>query len=186
MSKKRKKVGFVLLIGLFLLFVLVIYSFFSKKNINKTDKSGELIEGLPTVTVFEEKETVIPQSEKKVYKGKVSGKICYPSEVVPEGDLFIKNVKTEEILKEHFDITKVGQQQNFAITLNEGMYVFAYKPVSNDVYGFFTPCALTMEAKDCLTKESHQLTKVKVEKDKVTKDINICDYYYSNEDRPEF
>lgn len=184
MNKNRKRIDLILIIGFFLVFGYIGYNIFSRKN--KIDITNELSQDLADVTVSEENEIITTQAEEKTYKGKVNGKICYPSEVVPEGDLLIKNVKTEEILKEHFDITKVGQQQNFAITLNEGTYVFAYKPISNDVYGFFTPCALTMETKDCSTKESHQLTKIKVEKDKTTKGINICDYYYSNDDRPKF
>lgn len=175
MNKNYKRANLILVIGFFV-FTIVGYNIFFRKDKDKIIKTDEPTEGLVDVIV----------SEEKAYKGKVSGKICYPSELVPEGDLLIKNTKTKEILKEHFDETKVGQQQNFLITLDEGVYVFAYKPVTNDIYGFFTPCALTMEANDCSTKESHQLTEIKVEKDKTTKGVTICDYYYSTDDKPNF
>ena len=141
-----------------MVFGYIGYNIFSRKN--KIDITNELSQDLADVTVSEENEIITTQAEEKTYKGKVNGKICYPSEVVPEGDLLIKNVKTEEILKEHFDITKVGQQQNFAITLNEGTYVFAYKPISNDVYGFFSnSCASWRRISGASARSKRRLTR---------------------------
>lgn len=124
--------------------------------------------------------------------GNVEGKICYPSSGVPSGYILAKNIKTNDVTEKYFGGANNPEQQKFSISLDEGSYVFAYRPILGDAsgnydgpYGFFTTCALTTDNVNCSTPESHQLTKVIVNKNEIMRDVIICDYYYEN-NKPEF
>lgn len=126
--------------------------------------------------------------------GKVEGKICYPSDFIPAGFILAKNIKTNEIKEISFDDKVIVGSQGFSIQLEKGTYVFAYKPILVDgsgydyegVRGFYTQCALNTEHEICSKPESHKLIEVEVGKNKTTGDISICDYYYGDENKPNF
>lgn len=161
--KNKKKIGLYLLVGI--IFLLIIVVFYNLLKINRNINNV----------------------------GNVEGKICYPSSGVPQGYILAKNIKTDKITEIYFGGASNPEQQKFSVSLDEGKYVFAYKPKlgsannSNDNnYGFFTSCALTTDLKNCSTPDSHKLTEVDVNKGETLKDVIICDYYYDKDNKPEF
>lgn len=117
----------------------------------------------------------------------VTGKVCYPSEIVPAGKIVAKNIETQAI------ITKNNLQgyQSFTLALDPGTYVFAYlmngqNPSEESYDGFYTPCAKTMNYTDCDETSEHQLIQVKVLPGQVQDGVALCDWYWQPENKPLF
>lgn len=116
--------------------------------------------------------------------GTVEGKICYPSSVVPEGNILAKNTETGKVEKKYFEGVP-PKNQDYSLILKSGKYVFAYE-IAGDPKGFYTSCALTGDIANCSTPESHQLTEVSVTTGGTVKKIDLCDYYYQETEKPNF
>lgn len=113
----------------------------------------------------------------------IKGKVCYPSESIPNGHILVKNVQTNKI--ESFPFTYESKNQNFSISLKEGSYIFAYEANNDKSKGYYSKCALTTNANDCSTVESHKPIIVNV-KDTTVEGIVLCDYYYGQGEEPNF
>ena len=124
--------------------------------------------------------TVEPIKTKE--RGKIEGKVCYPSSFIPEGKILVKNTATGEVLSQDFRME--GQNQKFVMELAEGKYVAAYQPNEMEIMGFYSQCALEME--NCATPESHQLKEIKVKPGVTVEKVDICDYYYQPENKPKW
>lgn len=140
----------------------------TSKTIEKVDKSdGSSKMG---------DEPTQPPVQKKV--GKVTGKLCYPSEGIPPLTVYLKNNSTG-------DWQSLDTAQNQATyTFDDvpaGSYIaFAY-PKSYSVSGSFSPavpCGLTVSCTD------HKPTVFNVEGGKTTSGIDICDWYGNPGDVP--
>jgi hypothetical protein len=123
--------------------------------------------------------------------GIVEGKVCYPSNGVPDGYILAKNVKTNKIKEIYFGGASTPDEQKFSESLDEGTYVFAYRPMLRSAnstydgpYGFFT-CNSIKEGNNCSDPKSHQLIEIEIEKNKTVNGVDICDYYYEK-DKPNF
>ena len=132
----------------------------------------------PTIT-----QALVP-TENPITYGTVEGKICFPSSVVPEGNILAKNTKTGAIEKKYFEGVPPNNQE-YTLTLKSGKYVFAYE-IDGDPRGFYTPCALTGDIANCSTPESHKLTEVNVIAGETVTKIDLCDYYYPESEKPNF
>jgi hypothetical protein len=104
-------------------------------------------------------------------KGKVTGKICYPSESIPPISVYFQstlNNRVETLLIE-------ADQDTYSIDLVPGTYVAYSYPVNDYVlggmYSAMVPCGLTA---DCI---DHSLLPVEVEAGMTTRGIDICDWY---------
>jgi len=121
-------------------------------------------------------------------KARVNGKVCYPSEFIPEGIISAKNISTNKITKKDNPVNS----GKFALDLDPGIYVFAYLPVKASGFdgvtydGFYTKCATTMMNTDCDDKSEHQLIKVTLEAGQVNDEVSLCDWYHNEEMTPEF
>ncbi len=118
-------------------------------------------------------------------KGWVEGKICYPSDFIPDGYILAKNIVTGEVERQAFIFDKAVGNQKYSILLDEGKYVFSYEVTERgEVEGFYTNCSKDLE--NCLTWESHQLIEVEVMANETVTEIDICDYYYQSENKPKW
>jgi hypothetical protein len=115
-------------------------------------------------------------------KGKIEGKVCYPSSFIPEGKILVKNTVTGEVLSQDFRME--GQNQKFVMELAEGKYMAAYQPNEIEIMGFYSQCALEME--NCATPESHRLKEIEVKPGVTVEKVDICDYYYQPENKPKW
>jgi hypothetical protein len=136
---------------------------------------------LSTYKFFDNRVTTIGGST-----GKVKGRVCFPSDHIPAGDIRAKNIDTNEVFSQSFEKVPPGSL-NFSMTLNPATYVFGYAIGGKEVNGgYYTECSKTMHNDNCGTKESHKLIKVKIEQGKQISDIYLCDFYFSDINEPEF
>jgi len=195
MSKKPLFTAFLAVLVFFLLILVVVlasqFSQFKKEVANTSLVPTVKLETSPIPTnpvnsqkVSQKQEEKIVNENKEKIKGKIEGKICYPSSFVPEGYILAKNVETKKIEKTFFEGVPPNSQE-YSLMLVPGKYVFAYE-IEGDPSGFYTLCAPTMHVDDCSTLESHQLTEVEVVAGKTVENINLCDYYYQPEHKPSF
>jgi len=104
-------------------------------------------------------------------QGKVTGKICYPSEWIPPMILYFQSTSNEIVVSLQIE----ENQDNYTIELEPGTYV-AYAWLQDDFtlggsYSEFVPCGLTVECTD------HSLISINVEAGATINDIDICDWY---------
>lgn len=174
---KRKLI--ILVIVVFLA-VIGYINFFPKKITDFDPKNIPAIIISPTINTPTEMVADIPIS-----KGTVMGKICFPSSFVPEGYILAKNVNTNVIEKIYFEGVPPLTQE-YSLSLNEGKYVFAYAQKEGEAEGFYSSCALITNASDCGTPKSHELIEIDIRANDTVSNIDLCDYYYSPEEKPVF
>ena len=130
-----------------------------------------------TVSVEEKTERSKPE---KLFT--LEGTLCYPSEYIPERNIYLKNIDTDSIYrfenqvnenKFRFENIPSGKYVAYAYTkellekrYNEPKY---YK--ASGGYTKMVPCGLSVECTD------HSLITIDVENGKPIKDILICDWY---------
>ena len=194
---KDKNIFKYLFIASTILFLSVIIAFyFLLNNKIKQLENKQIVETTPVVeeisttpTKSETTPAAIPTTksteptlvEKDIT---VKGKVCYPSDFIPNGYILAKNIQTNKI--ESFPFTYESKNQNFSISLKEGNYVFAYEAKNNKYRGYYSKCALTTQANDCSTLESHKPIVVSVKSNTIINDISLCDYYYGQGEEPNF
>lgn len=145
----------------------------NKRNSNTTNKNQE-----GEIVVNENNEQTLTG------QGTITGKICWPSEGVPAGQVMAKELASGEITS----INTTQNQSEYSMDLEVGRYVvkFANGTDENALSAYYTPCAESGSAADvCEDPESHVLTIVDVEVGATTTEVDLCDSYYG-EDEPKF
>jgi len=169
----------VVIIGLFLINKKTIKEEQPTNNISNTEIKTEL-ENTPTGMDLN------PTEEEKIEESTIviKGKVCYPSDFIPDGNILAKNIQTNKI--ESFPFTYESKNQNFSISLKEGNYIFAYESKNDKTKGYYSKCALTTQNSDCSTSESHKPIVVNVKSNTTIENIILCDYYYGQGEEPNF
>ena len=128
--------------------------------------------GLPTTS------EPSPTPEEDLFKtGTVEGRICFPSNYIPEMILYLENVNTQETTI----VPILETQADFSAPVPPGTYLaYAWLPdlSRGGTYSQAVPCGLTVECKD------HSLIEFEVSTGEITPDINVCDWYGSPKDIP--
>lgn len=99
--------------------------------------------------------------------GTVNGHVCYPSEYIPEMNLYLENVDTLEVTK----IPIPENQPEFSAPVPPGTYI-AYAWLPNFSYG------------GAYTGENNSVLPFEVTTGSDTNDIAVCDWYGSVSDVP--
>jgi hypothetical protein len=114
--------------------------------------------------------TAMP-SESTTEAGIVSGRICYPSEFIPEMMVFFQESTTGDIIE--FPILE--NQSTYSIVLTPGRYTaYAYLNSGASLGGAYTEmvlCGLSVECSD------HTLVEFDVQSGETLDSIDICDWY---------
>lgn len=133
----------------------------------------------PTPTVSQPQPTAIttnpntPSVKPKNNMGKVSGRLSYPSEMIPE--LLIVAFNSQNL--EEYEYIKTGiNQSDYELELPKGTYflVSYVADESGNYGGGYTnavACGLSVECED------HSLVEVEVNKDTVIQNIDLTDWY---------
>ena len=103
--------------------------------------------------------------------GAVSGKVCYPSEFIPEMTLYFEEVYSQEITW----LLVEENQTNYTVNLTPGQYT-AYAYINSGAplggaYSHAVLCGLTAECRD------HSLVQFAVNPGETTSSVDICDWY---------
>jgi hypothetical protein len=103
--------------------------------------------------------------------GSVSGKLCYPSEYIPEMTIFFQDVYSLDFIQ----ATTIENQDSYTQQLPLGEYiVFAYLNSGAPLGGAYTFAVLCGLTADC---EDHSLVQIRIEPGMSVTDIDICDWY---------
>lgn len=116
--------------------------------------------------------------EVDLYKtGTTEGRICFPSNYIPEMYLYLENVKTQEITI----IPILENEGEFSAPVPPGTYV-AYAWLKDfstgGTYSQAVPCGLSVECND------HSLIEFQISSGEITRGVEICDWYGSPSDVP--
>ncbi len=113
--------------------------------------------------------------------GKVKGTLCYPSDYIPDMNVYLKNNSSGKIhklaVKENqktflFKEVPEGHYVAYAYTIDETMTDTDYHTSkAGGGYTQFVKCGLTVECKD------HTLIVFTVKKGEAAEGISICDWY---------
>lgn len=110
-------------------------------------------------------------SESAAEAGVVSGKICYPSEFIPEMTVFFQESTAGDIT----ELTILENQSTYNIDLTSGRYTaFAYLNSGASLGGAYTQMVLCGLAAEC---SDHTLVEFDVQNGETVKAIDICDWY---------
>lgn len=108
--------------------------------------------------------------------GKVTGKLCYPSEFLPSGEIVAKNVQSGEIYTQNYS----GNTENYTFELPVGTYHLRYQAhASANNPSIFTSyyhtlCGENPEYTYCQSTETHSIIPTLVKQGETTTDVNLC------------
>lgn len=132
------------------------------------------------------------QEQQKIPTGTVSGKICYPSEVIPKGKLEVKRLLDGQIISQDYSGSSSGTKPTYSFELNPGDYYIRYN-VDDKLFGYSTTVCPTGNEETCADTKQRIPVMAVVKDGMEVKNYDLCDYYYkqsfsSNKDSnaPEF
>ncbi|MGW8226513.1 MAG: hypothetical protein ACWGOY_12300, partial [Anaerolineales bacterium] len=103
--------------------------------------------------------------------GSITGKICYPSEFIPEMTLFVQETSSQEISEVYIS----ENQNSYNMNLSPGRYIaFAYLNSGAILMGSYSNAVLCGLTAGC---EDHSLVEFEVKAGQTLEDIDICDWY---------
>lgn len=117
--------------------------------------------------------------------GTVSGKICYPSEVIPKGKLEVKRLLDNYIIYEDYPGSMNGVKPNFSFQLEPGDYYIRYN-VDGKLFGYSTTVCPTGNETTCADTKQRIPVMAVVKDGQELKNYDLCDYYYSSKNAPKF
>lgn len=117
--------------------------------------------------------------------GTVTGKLCYPSEVLPEGKIEAKRLSDGEIFVQDYKGSLARKPEPYAFELEEGDYYLRYY-VAENLIGYSTTVCPTGMEESCGDKNPRILRKAQIKKDRIISDYDLCDYYFKDSNAPKF
>ncbi|MFN2265155.1 MAG: hypothetical protein ACK2UM_12910 [Anaerolineales bacterium] len=111
--------------------------------------------------------------------GSITGKICYPSEFIPEMTLFVQEISSQEIS----ELFIAENQNRYNMNLIPGMYIaFAYLNSGATLMGSYSNAVLCGLNAGCA---DHSLVEFEVKAGQTLEDIDICDWYSTEAAPPD-
>ncbi len=110
--------------------------------------------------------------EYMIKAGKVTGKLGYPSDFLPEGKLIAKNILNGYEFSQPVNTRSL----QYEFTLPEGTYHFKYDTGAESGYaGYYTTISECIASVECPKKGT--IKTVSVQAGKITTNVNINDFY---------
>lgn len=144
-----------------------------------------LIQPSPTETQALPSPTSSPVATGSAVMGTVSGKLCYPSEMLPKGTIEAKNTISGEIVILDYPGSEVTSSNTYEVGLELGTYYLRYK-VSDSLIGYHTETCKTGLETSCNSANPRVLIPATVETGKTVPNYDLCDFYYSDSTKPVF
>lgn len=172
-NPKKKSPVMMISIILVIVAILAAVSYFLGKMY-----LGQKSEAVPTEIPTEVESYVPEETEAPVAQtGIVKGKLCYPSESLPKGQIIAKNTLTGEIVAQEYAGTEAGALSTYELSLNEGTYHVKYM-ISDTLSGFYNTCNGS-DGTVCSQDATQINMEVKVMAGQTTEAIDLCDFYYN-------
>lgn len=111
-------------------------------------------------------------------QGTVSGKLCYPSEVAPAGDIIAKDTTSGKSYTQAFAGTAAGGTLTYTFPLVPGTYHLKYQ-TAPAMAGYYTACAKDPTSTVCAQDTNHVNLSVTVAADKTVTGVDLCDFYWN-------
>jgi len=152
-------------------------------------KSGEVRSEFPVEQNQEEQQqkqsSKTEEESTKVPTGIVSGKICYPSEVIPKGKLEVKRLLDDYIIYEDYPGSITGVKPTYSFQLEPGDYYIRYN-VDGKIFGYSTTVCPTGNETTCADTGQRIPVMAVVKDGQELKNYDLCDYYYKDSNAPKF
>lgn len=116
--------------------------------------------------------------------GKVTGKLCYPSEFLPAGKIIAERLSDEKTFSEVYPGSGNGGGSTYTIDLEEGEYYLKYETNSGQ-NGYHTDVCPTGLETTC-GEVKRENVKVTVKPGQTVSGFDLCDFYYQPAQEPKF
>ncbi|NMB69725.1 hypothetical protein GYA27_00785 [candidate division WWE3 bacterium] len=116
--------------------------------------------------------------------GTITGKLCFPSERLPEGVIQALNLANKNMYEYIYPGSGNGGKSTYELNVVPGEYVLRYK--TNEMEGYHTNVCPTGMETSCNAANQRKNISVNVENTEVIKNIDLCDFYYNSDTKPEF
>ncbi|MBI2021673.1 hypothetical protein HYS93_02180 [Candidatus Daviesbacteria bacterium] len=117
--------------------------------------------------------------------GKVSGRLCYPSEFLPEGTIEAKRLSDGQIFTQNYPGSNNGGKNTYSFELESGDYYLRYK-ISDKFNGYSTTVCPTGQDESCGDTKPREIRKAEVKADQTVLGYDLCDFYYRDSNAPKF
>jgi len=142
-------------------------------------RSGPNCEFSPCPTLKPENTPTVTQ------EGTVFGKLCYPSDFLPPGEIVAKDQISGKIYSQAYISTRSGGKTTYSLTLPTGTYHLRYQAHAStnkpEIFtsGYYDECAKTMAGTECTPDDGHINIDVAVAANQEIENIDLCDFYYN-------
>ncbi len=121
----------------------------------------------------------------KTKLGTITGKLCYPSEVLPKGRIEAKRISDGYIQWQEYPGSLNGGKAFYLFQLEENEYYIRYK-VSDNLIGYSTTVCPTGKETSCGDTNQRILTKAMIKAGQTVSNYDLCDFYYNEKNTPKF
>ncbi len=142
------------------------------------------VEPAPTVSAIATP-SASPVSGGGAATGNITGKLCYPSEFLPEGTIEAKSVNSQTFVSELYPGSENGGGSTYSLAVPAGTYILRYK-ASNTLAGYHTDVCSTGLETSCAQDNPREHIEITVAADQTVKNVDLCDFYYAPGNAPEF
>lgn len=111
-------------------------------------------------------------------QGNVSGKLCYPAETAPAGEITAKDTTSGKTYTQNFVGTAAGGSLSYIFPLVPGTYHLKYQTAPT-MAGYYTACAKNPTSVVCAQDTNHQNLDVVVTANKTVTAVDLCDFYWN-------
>jgi hypothetical protein len=121
--------------------------------------------------------------------GTVSGKLCYPAETIPAGKIVAKEIFSGKLYSQDYPGIANGGGIKYTFSLpKKGEYYLRFEPegVSSSSYGYHTSVCSNGDESTCSDTQKRSQVAAGLDKTGSVTDFNLCDYYYTDKNAPDF
>ena len=168
-----------ILITILTVLVLAVVGFFGYKYYLST-QSSSLASPSPTSSP-----TPILTTTPSTSQGVVTGKLCYPSDFLPPGEIVAKDLASSKTYTQAYVGSTAGGGLTYSFKIPTGTYHLRYQAHASlkkpDIFtsGYYTTCAKEPTGTVCTLDSNHISMIVTVKANEETKNVDLCDFYYN-------
>jgi hypothetical protein len=176
-----KQKGFAPILILLILAIIGVLGYFTFKYFQLSKPIVQINTPLPTPSqTTTPSEAPTPSSQ-----GTVTGKLCYPSDFLPPGEIVAKDIQNSKTYTQNYPGSTVGGVLTYSFVLPVGTYPLKYQahPDTNQpntfLTGYYDECAKTQSNAMCMADSNHTNLPVISTVNQETQNIDLCDFYAS-------
>lgn len=157
---------------------------YGKSQSQPTSSTNSII--IPTVSYMPDAQ--VTSSSENSTTGTVTGKLCYPSEMIPPGKIEAKRVGDNVMFTQEYAGSQSGGT-TYSFPLVPGTYNLRFGPTIDgqvSSYGYRTTVCLTGSETTCGDTNPRQMGPATVVSGQTVIGFDLCDFYYQPQNAPVF